>query len=642
MEGRVEQAHGDGQAVHGLEDLDEVLPLHPAQLLEGVVLLLGAVGQDHAAHHRQAVLAQEHVLGAAEADPLGAEPAGVGRVLAVVGVGPHAQVPLADLVGPRQERLELGGWVGLDEIHLPLDHGAQGAVEREPLPLGHHHAPHREVVGGDAQGLGPDHGRLAPTPGHHRGVAHQAAPGRQDPLGGQHSVDVLGRGLVAHQHHRLAPLGGGGGVVGGEVDPAHRRPRRGGQPPHQDLVAAAGELGVEHRGKVVLGDPPDGLGPGEPDGRLGRHVDGHLEGGPSGALAHPGLEHPELALLDGELGVAHVAVVPLEPFEDREQLLVDLGERGLEGRQRLGVADAGHDVLALGVHQEVAVGAAVPGGRVPGEPHPGPGLVVAVAEDHGLDVHRRAQGVRDPLALAIGNGPRPVPAAEDRLDGPAQLVRRVLGEGLAGVALDDLLVGVGQVAQELGGHLGVRAGPGELLGRLEQRVELLAGDVEHDPPVHGEEPAVGVVGEPLVAGLLGQALDRLVVETQVQDGVHHPGHGELGPRAHRDQQRVRRVAHRLAHRSLQPGACLGQLLGEPLGPARFHIGPAGVGGDGEARRDRQVQHRRHLGQVGPLAAEEVLHLHRRASVGVVEVEDVGHGGSTLPAVTALPEWSAVR
>jgi len=50
------------------------------------------VGQDHAAHHREPVFAQEHVLGAAQPDALGPECAGVGCILAGVGVGPHRQV----------------------------------------------------------------------------------------------------------------------------------------------------------------------------------------------------------------------------------------------------------------------------------------------------------------------------------------------------------------------------------------------------------------------------------------------------------------------------------------------------------------------------------------------------------------------
>ena len=39
-----------------------------------------------------------------------------------------------------------------------------------------------------------------------------------------------------------------------------------------------------------------------------------------------GLQHPELALLDRELRVEHVAVVTLEPDEDLEELVVDRGE----------------------------------------------------------------------------------------------------------------------------------------------------------------------------------------------------------------------------------------------------------------------------------------------------------------------------
>ena len=114
------------------------------------------------------------------------------------------------------------------------------------------------------------------------------------------------------------------------------------------------------------------------------------------------------------------------------------------------------------------------------------------------------------------------------------------GNGLAGVALDDLLVGVDEVAQQLDGHLGVRRRPGQFLGRVEQRVELLAGQLEHDAGVHGDEAPVRVEREALVAGLLGQPLDGVVVEAEVEDGVHHPGHGELGARAHRDEQRVGR------------------------------------------------------------------------------------------------------
>ena len=100
-------------------------------------------------------------------------------------------------------------------------------------------------------------------------------------------------------------------------------------------------------------------------------------------------------------------------------------------RQRvevLGVADAGHDVLALGVDQEVAVRLVLAGRRVAGEADAGAGVVVAVAEHHRLHVDGGAEVVADALADPVGDGAGAVPAAEHGLDGAAQLLDRVLRE----------------------------------------------------------------------------------------------------------------------------------------------------------------------------------------------------------------------
>ena len=228
----------------------------------------------------------------------------------------------------------------------------------------------------------------------------------------------------------------------------------------RDDLAAAGELRVQHGVEVLGGDAAQRLLLGDLPAitalaRALRHVDGHLQGGGAGALADTGLQHPQLALLDGELGVAHVPVVALEAGEDLEQLVVDRREVVAERVEVLGVADAGHDVLTLGVDEEVAVRLVLPGRRVAGEADARPAVVVAVAEHHGLHVDGGAEVVADPLANPVGDGPCAVPAAEDGLDGAAQLLHRVLREGLAGGLLDDRLVALAQLLQRRGRKLGV-------------------------------------------------------------------------------------------------------------------------------------------------------------------------------------------
>ena len=147
-----------GQAAHGREDALEValledlelghrgvergqrLGLVGRELLAGGGLRLGAGGdvgdEDRAAHDLQPLALAEHVLGAAEADALGAVAAGLRGLLGLVGVGPDLHA--ADLVGPAEDLLELGLVLeaGLDRRQRAEEDLARGAVDADPVALG--------------------------------------------------------------------------------------------------------------------------------------------------------------------------------------------------------------------------------------------------------------------------------------------------------------------------------------------------------------------------------------------------------------------------------------------------------------------------------------------------------------------------
>ena len=324
-----------------------------------------------------------------------------------------------------------------------------------------------------------------------------------------------------------ASSSGAGGVEDGLADSrAGRRAHAGGDPGD---VGTGVERG-EHQ--------PDQLGPGDPGERL-VHVDEALvdqlgrdaERRRGRPLADPCLQHPELAALDRELDVAQVTVVALQGGHDRHQLVVGRLVHPLQVLQRDGVADAGHDVLALRVLQVVTVDAARAGRRVPGEPDPGAGVVAEVAEDHRDHVHGRAEVGGDALLPPVQHGPVGVPRVEDGPDRQVQLLARVLREVAARLLAHDLLVGVRQVPQVLGVQVGVRRRAAGLLRAVERVLEPLAVDPEDRLAEHLDQPPVGVPGPPfapqLVAGLLGQPPHRVVGQADVEDGVHHAGHREL-------------------------------------------------------------------------------------------------------------------
>ena len=157
----------------------------------------------------------------------------------------------------------------------------------------------------------------------------------------------------------------------------------------------------------------------------------------------------------------------------------------------------------------------------------------------------------------------------------------------------------------IGGQVDVADRTGVGLGLLEHGVEAGRLDVEHGTSEHLEQTPIRVPRESLVASGRSQALDGAVVQSDVQDRLHHSGHRELRARPHRDQQwrlGVTQAASDLAFELSQVSA---DLFAKALwGSAQRAIGAAGVSGNREPGGYRKPQSC-HLGQVGALAAQEV-------------------------------------
>ena len=403
-------------------------------------------GHDHLAHDQEPALGHEHVLSAAEADPLRAELAGLGRVLGRVGVRAHLQA--AQRVGPLEHGSEVLVDLRRDEIDGADDHVAGPAVDRDHVALGHLVVAQRRrlPLRVDREVLAAGDARFAHAARDHGRVGGHAAVRGQDPGRLDQAVDVVRRRLPADEDHLLARLAALGGGVGVEHDLAGGRARGGIQALARDVVA---RVRVEHRVQELVElagiDARDRLL--ARDQSLVHHLDRGPERGRRRALRAPGLEEIELALLDRELDVLHVAVVLLEALDRLHQLVEGLGHPLLHRLERLRRADAGDNVLPLRVGEELAVQAALAGGRIAREENAGAAVVAPVAEDHLHDVDRSAEVVGDALRGAVDLRARRVPGFEDGADGAAQLLARVGGEQTARLRLVDPAEGRDQLGE---------------------------------------------------------------------------------------------------------------------------------------------------------------------------------------------------
>jgi hypothetical protein len=204
VQGRIEQAHRDRQARHDGEQLDEVGLLERLDLGQGGAATGLVVGQDHLAHGGDPLVVEEHVLGPAQADALGAEATRGARIQRRLGIGAHAQPTHA--VGPAHQGLEIARQFRLDHGHGAVQHLALRPVDGHDLA-----GPEGATARGKGPGLlvdvdfaGAGHAGASHAARHHRRVAGHAAARRDDAARRMHAVDVLRRGLLADQNDGVA------------------------------------------------------------------------------------------------------------------------------------------------------------------------------------------------------------------------------------------------------------------------------------------------------------------------------------------------------------------------------------------------------------------------------------------------------
>ena len=475
------------------------------------------------------------------------------------------------------------------------------AAEREALVL----LVHVDVAAaGDTAGA-----HAARDDGSVRG--HAAADG-QDALRGLHAGDVLGRGLQTDENDLLAAILPLDRVVGVEDDLAAGSARAGAEA-LADRVRLGERFGVELRVeqgvKVARVDHQNGLL--LVDHAFIDEVARDLERSLRGALAVAGLEHEELAVLDGELHVLHVVIVVLQRGADLHELVERFGELLLHLGDGHRGADAGHDVFALRVGEELAHELLLAGGGVTRERDAGAGVFVQVAEHHRHDVDGSAPGVGDVVVAAVDVRARVVPGTEHGLDGFVQLGLGVGREVLADLLFVLGLELLGQLLEVGGGQLNVELDALLFLHLVDELLKVLLADFHDDVGEHLDEAAVGVVNKTLKLGVrvaLDHGVDDLVVQAEIEDGVHHTGHGSAGAGTDGNEHRVLEIAELLAVDLFHLGDVLHDLrhdLVVDLAAVLIVLG-ARLGGNGEALRNRETDVG-HFGKVCAFAAEKLTH-----------------------------------
>ena len=347
------------------------------------------------------------------------------------------------------------------------------------------------------------------------------------------------------------------------------------------------------------------------------------------ALAAARLQHPQFFALNGEFKILHISEALLKRLANFHKLReggrhVFILRHLIHWKRR---TNARHNVLALRVDQVFAVENILARGWIARERDTSSGIIASISKHHGLHIHRGAPLRGNFIFSAVHNGAIVHPTAENRGDGANQLIHWIIGKFLAGAIKNERLealhqfmqVRLGELCVLLHGKLALECGHDIFKWIVLIFIALL--HAHHHVAIHLDEAAIAIPCEAAVVGGFLQRQNSFVIQSQIQNGVHHAGHAVARAGPNRHEQRIARVAKFFTNRFFQARNIGLQFLQERWRhlAAIGVIQVAHVGGDGETRRHGQAN-RAHGRQVRALAAQQCLHV--GASFGALGREEI--------------------
>ena len=104
---------------------------------------------------------------------------------------------------------------------------------------------------------------------------------------------------------------------------------------------------------------------------------------------------------------------------------------------------------------------------------------------------------------------------------------RILGKIPLGVLPDHLLVVFNHLVQSFVIKVGIELSLLLFLFGIENFIESIFRNLQHDIAEHLNQSAVGIGCKARIIAALGQGLHAFVVQSQIEDRIHHSGHGEF-------------------------------------------------------------------------------------------------------------------
>ena len=203
---------------------------------------------------------------------------------------------------------------------------------------------------------------------------------------------------------------------------------------------------------------------------------------------------------------------------------------------------------------------------------------------------------------------RVVPRTEDRFDSLEKLFLRIGREGFADLCLILCFEFACEFFEVVCGEFDVVGDAFSFFEFVDESLKVFLADFHNDVGEHLDETSVAVPSPSGVAGFLCQDFHNVVVETEVEDCVHHTGHRRSCARANGNEKRIFFITEFHTRLIFEFGDVFHNFRFDVVVDlsAVLIVLSASLGSDGETERNRKTDVG-HFCEVCAFAAEKFTH-----------------------------------
>ena len=214
-----------------------------------------------------------------------------------------------------------------------------------------------------------------------------------------------------------------------------------------------------------------------------------------------------------------------------------------------------NNILTLRIHQVLTIKLILTRRRIPRKTNTSPRTLTLIPENHRLHINSSPNKPVNIIHPPISNRPIIIPRTKNSVDSHIQLLPRIIRKHPTRLLLNNSLITLNNFLQIFNTQITIQTNTLLFLNRFQNTLKRMMRNIHNNIPKHLNKSPIRIINKSLIAlhrgylrrrpHLRNHSLNTLIIQTQIQNSIHHPRQTNSRTTPNRNQQRITNITQPL-------------------------------------------------------------------------------------------------